>query len=133
LDGCPGCLREFKGLSKIWNAAGEYKKIDPPPYLWKKILLRIDNYENRHHFFPAVRIVNRYAIAGGSVAIVLAGIFLGIFLGSGTDLQSVTASGFDPYDTEREEVARSSYLDSFDNLPPKSLGGVYIALLSNNE
>lgn len=134
LNGCPSCLKQVELLSKVWEGAGELERIEPSPYLWNKLSLRIAEYENSQNLFSAFfEKIARYAIPATTTLIFLIGIIVGIYLGSFSNSQNAKASRINSVDAAREKFVKSSYLDSFDDLPPESIGRIYITLASEKE
>ena len=131
LKGCPGCLKQVDVVSKLWNDAGELERIESSPYLWNRLSLRIAKYESSKNLFSAFfETIARYAVPATAVVILLIGIFSGIYLGSFPNSQQLDASRLNSDITAKERFVRSSYLDSFDDLPPESICGIYNVLTS---
>ena len=134
LNGCPDCLKQSNVLSKIWDVPGKLEKIEPSPYLWNKISLRIAEYENSQNLFSSIfETIARYAVPATAVIILFIGIFAGILLGSFPNSQKLETSSLKSEVSAREKFVKSFYLDSFDDLPQESIGGVYITLASEKE
>ena len=134
LNGCPGCLKQVGVLSKLWTVAGELERIEPSPYLWNNLSLRIAEYESSKNLFSAFfETIDRYAVPATTIVIFLIGIFIGISLGNFPNSQKPKASSLNSDVTAKEKFVKSSYLDSFDDLPPESIGGIYITLESEKE
>ena len=134
LNGCPGCLKQVEVLLKIWDVAEGLERIEPSPYLWNKLSLRVVEYESSQNLFSAFfRTISRYTVPATVVVIFLIGILAGIYLGSSTNFQKIKTSNISSVATAREKFVRSSYLDIFDDMPAESIGGIYIALVSDKE
>lgn len=131
LNSCPDCLKQVDVLLKIWDVSGELERIEPSPYLWNNLSLRIAEYESSKNLFSTFfETIARYAVPATAVVIFLIGIFTGIYLGSFPNSQKPKDSSLNSDVTAKEKFMRSSYLDSFDDLPPESIGGIYITLAS---
>ena len=134
LNGCPDCLKQVNVLSKIWDIAGELERTEPSPYLWNKLSLRIAEYESSHNLFSALfETIARYSVSATAVMTFLIGIFIGIYLGSFPNFQKPKASSLNSDVTAKEKFVKSLHIDSFDDLPPESIGGIYITLASEKE
>lgn len=134
LNGCPDCLKQLNVLSKIWDVTGELEKIEPSPYLWNKLSLRIVEYENNQNIFSAFfETIVRYAVPATAVITLFIGIFAGILLGSIPNSQKLETSSLKSEVSAREKFVKSFYLDSFDDLPQESIGGIYITIASEKE
>ena len=129
LNGCTDCLNQIDVLSKLLDISIKPKRIESSPYLWNKLSLRIAEYESSQNLFSAFfETMARYAVPAAVIVIFLSGIFIGIFLGSFPNSQKSKASSLNSDVTTKEKFVRSSYLDSFDDLPPESIGGILVTL-----
>ena len=135
LNHCPDCKKQFEMLSNIFNSADGFKRTVTPHSLWTKLSSKIEEYESRRNHFSAFwEIMQRYAVSLGILVIFGIGIFAGIFLGSFPDSKSSDAAGMEPALSARAQFIQSSFLETFNDLPPRSIGGIYKALaLENNE
>lgn len=134
LDRCSECSEHFARLSKIWEFTGDFEQIEPSHYLWNRLSLKTSEYEkNRNIFSDFVEIIGRYAVPISATLIFLIGIVTGIYLGSFSTYQAPDSSTQETALTPNEQFVKSSYLDAFDDLPPESIGGIYIALESGKE
>lgn len=132
LNGCSDCSKHLDMLSNIWNVSGELERIEPSPYLWNKISLRIAEYDSSQNLFSTFfETIARYAVPATVTVVFLAGILAGIHLGSFPNSQKSKTFGLNSEVSAREKFIRSSYLDSFDSLPSESIGGVCLALTSD--
>jgi hypothetical protein len=134
LNSCPDCLRQFETLSKFFNSAREFNRIQPSPFLWKKLSSRIDEYESsRNPFTNLLEILPKYATAFAVIVFISLGIYIGIFLGSAPDPQRPYNSRAYSTLAVEDQFVESLYLDIFDDLPPESLGGIFITLTSEKK
>ena len=134
LNGCTDCLKQMQFLSKVWSGEGELERIEASPYLWNKLSQRIAEYEDSRNLFSAFfETIARYAVPATATVVVSVGILIGIYLGSFPNSQNSESSSQSSVVTDKERFAQSSYLDSFADLPPESLGGIYVALESGKE
>ena len=118
LAACPDCARKLAALERHWQAARAARRVEPPPFLYGRIGARIREYErNRHFLSDLTESLGRMAQRVALVILVAGAVGVGIYLGaSPSDTSGKSAQG------------GPSYLDSFADLPPQSVGGAYATL-----
>ena len=118
LSECPDCVRKLAAVRQVWKAACEAGRVEPPPFLHARIAARVREYETNRHFVSGLTgFLSRLAQRGALVFLVAGAVGVGIYLGRSAS------------DNPRNSAqAGLSYLDIFYDLPPQSLGGVYITL-----
>ena len=134
LKDCEGCSGRLKYLSKIWRVSFEHEKIELSPYFWSTLSSAIEEYENRQALSSSpVKLIPRYAFTLAAVVILLAGVFVGVYLGDFSDTQGIVASRQELKISTQEQFLNDIQLNSFDNLPQTSLGSIYVGLESNKK
>ncbi len=78
---CPGCARAWREHEAVWKSLSAELTPSPPPSLWPSIHARLA---------PAVSRRMRTALAAGGLAASLAGLVVGILLGSVRQVPQVT-------------------------------------------
>jgi len=131
LEHCSSCKENLHLLSEIWKAEAIGKRENPSPFLWTRLEVRIKEYEcNQNLFTDFFEQLVRLARPALALSMLVGGILLGVYLGNipvsrnaqGADVQSSAQN--------RDRFFNSIYLDSFRDLPPESVGGVYVTLAS---
>jgi anti-sigma factor RsiW len=120
LADCPDCARKLAAVERVWQAAREAARVEPPPFLSARVAARIREYErNRHFLHDLAESLGKMAQRVALVLLVVGAVGVGIYLGGGAS----NASG-------KSVQGGPSYLDIFDDLPPQSVGGAYATLTS---
>jgi len=132
LEHCSSCKEHLDLLSEVWRAEAAVKRENPSPFLWTRLEERIEQYERNHNLFidffeQLVRLVR----PAFTLLILVGGIFLGVYLGNMVASSNVQTAKVQSSSQDKERFFNSIYLDSFRDLPPESLGGVYVTLASN--
>lgn len=134
LEECSSCSKELEKIAHVWKFEEEARRIDPPPYLLTRLNARIKEYETYQHpfteLFKGIIGLVRPAIA---LMILTSGILLGVYLGNIPLPNNARKIDIQTTAQERERFFSSIYLDSFQDLPPESVGGVYVAITAPNE
>ncbi len=129
LSDCAACQRELKLLAEIYRPAKEIQKIEPAPFLWQKLYLKISQHENRHQAVPWLPV--RLLPVGAQVVWILIfsiSVLLGIYLGSSPNLTANESPVNSASAIINEDFENDTYINSFDNLPSQSLGKVYLTM-----
>jgi len=116
---CPLCARELKELSLAWGVVKELEDVKSSPYLWNNILRKISQpiFIRKRTFHILAPIAATVILIGG----ILTGILIGrIFYSERIPL------------TQRENT-EFLYLNTFDDFPPDSIGGIYTTLVSSGD
>jgi len=129
LDKCPDCARLSESFASFLTPPEKIAPVTPPPRLWEKIYLKIEDYENSlnplSHFIEQLP---HLVTIGLFVVIFFVSVFIGIYLGSYPDNLSKNQLRENVSISIYEEFSRDTYIDSFDDLPPFSIGSVYLTL-----
>ena len=132
LEQCSSCKKYLDLLSEVWKAEADVKCENPSPFLWTRLEARIDEYErNQNLFTDFFKRLIRLALPAVTLSILVGGILLGVYLGNIPASGNTQKADVQSSPQERERFFNSIYLDSFRDLPPESVGGVYITLASN--
>jgi len=126
LKECEECSARLHKVSDMWGSERAFPKIDPDPFAWQKLYLKISEKQNQ--FSPGFAIqkqLGRLVLAGGLAALFVLSIFTGIYLG--TDPQLTYDSNTTNNLTEQQFV-KMVHIDSFDDVPPGSIGSVYFSM-----
>lgn len=130
---CNGCRKELEKLSDIYSVTDKSEKIIPSPFLWTRISAAITENKKRQGRFTRIRLFfPQFAASLGMVMLFCMGIGIGIFLGSFPVKQNNNIESVQKL-SSREEFIISAGLDKFNNLPPGSIGSVYLELTSDNQ
>lgn len=114
---CPLCTQKLRELSLIQKFVKELEGIEPSLYLWDNLLKRISSTKS------LIRKRTFHILAPITATIILiVGILTGIYLGK--TLYSESKSFV------QEENVELLYLNTFNDLPPDSIGGIYTSLVS---
>ena len=131
LKNCQSCTEKLNTYSIIYRPSVEQRKIQAPNFLWEKIYLKISEPEKRlNPFTGLLQNLLRYAIT--VVVIVIFGLaaMTGFFLGKqAVSMDAKMAATYSDLMIQNE-VTDETLIDSFDDLPPSSLGAVYLTLKS---
>lgn len=124
---CSSCADNLKRVSEVYKSDTYSNPSQPSPYLWTKLNNRIKNYEKQPLFlylpfkwlFLQVRVIAYASIIGFAVML---GIQFGkISMNSNNQFVETRSS-------EDELFYYANFLDSFEGLPPESVGGVYMTI-----
>ena len=134
LDDCRYCQVLLDKLAELWKPTLEFDTHQPSLRLWNRIHSRIQEYDQRGNtLFNFPDKVARYAVKATGAVLVLAGIMTGIYLGSFPDTQEMPITSDRSNGLLGEEAPEGDCLSSFDDMPPQSLGGIYLTLMSDRE
>ncbi len=132
LEQCSLCATRFEAISNVYQMGDTVKRPEPSSYLWALLAQRIEESETHEHLFAdyfeqLVKLARPAAV----LLMLVAGISLGIYLGSVPTPAAANNVTDQPSVQELEQFYNSIYLDSFRDLPPESVGGVYVTLVSD--
>jgi len=131
---CHSCGEEAKALSSLGSLLKEEREnIKPSPYFWNKLEQRIAQAEGQQKVFEKLlERLNRVFVPATASAILLIGIFIGSQLGA--VVYSAIAKSLNPesFATVQMEVDQSLHLNTLDDFPQESIGGVYTALITES-
>lgn len=130
LKTCGVCGEEAKTLSSLWTLLDEGKEtITPSPYFWNKLEQRIAHAERDANVFGKLwERLNRAFIPAAVTAALIIGLFIGTRLGE--VVYSSIANTINPENLSlaQEAMNQSLSLNTLDNFPRESIGGVYTTL-----
>ena len=132
LEHCSSCKENLHLLSEVWREEAAVKRENPSPFLWTRLQAQIEEYERKQNLFTdffeqLVRLVRPAFI----LLLLAGGIVLGAYLGNVPGSNRTQQANSQSAAQDEERFFNSIYLDSFHDLPPESLGGVYATLASN--
>ena len=129
LNHCPNCSRRANALAEFYSPSENLETVNSPAFLWEKVYQKITDYENNHHpltqFFETVP---RYATAVAMIVIFFMAVLTGIYLGSNPNFQNSETLTVTTEISAEEEFINATYINSFDDIPSESVGGVYLTL-----
>ncbi|HID93111.1 MAG TPA: hypothetical protein EYP60_03340 [bacterium (Candidatus Stahlbacteria)] len=125
LADCPVCNQEVKVLTQAWNALEVWKKIRASDSFEARFWQRVREREQRQ-FLPQrlFRRIVQIPVPVAAAIVLVIGLLLGNYLGNILYPKETKAA---------KEKINFLYLDNFKDLPPESIGGVYISLVSQGE
>jgi anti-sigma factor RsiW len=131
---CATCGRHWHALTQLWQAPIQRPSLQPSPTAWARLFRRIQNPEKSTQSW-LIRLKFAQAYAPALLLLMIAGLGLaaGIHLGSSTEVALPAPQAIALTDSTSDSYFRVTYLDSFDDLPPESLGGIYATLTQNAE
>lgn len=126
LDSCEACADALRRISDMWGIQPEFQKCEPDQYAWQKLYVKISEQEaGVQQKGQLSKRLTRLALTGGLAALLVFSIFAGIYLGSepmwqaDNELSSQSAE---------QEFVKMVHIDSFEDVPPGSLGSVYMSI-----
>lgn len=125
LSECADCRAYLSRLKSVWQAEPPRPRT-PPSYLWARVEAGIRGQVAPRPFWPSRMDRLAFMTRPALMAITLiAGILVGAYLG---DLSSTTVSSENPAPApDPDSVLNASYLETFQDLPPESVDGIYLA------
>ena len=128
LDQCPHCRRYFESFASAWRQAPD--RVAPPPFLWTRVEARIREPERPARLLADV--IRHFALPARPAVMLLtliAGVLIGAYLGN------IPASTPDNREAQiavqdSEDVFDATYLESFNDMPPESVGQAYMLVAS---
>lgn len=131
---CAACTRHWHALTQLWQTPIQRPSLQPSPYAWTRLQRQLQNPETAAWgWFVRLKLARVYAPALLFLLITVLGLAAGIHLGSATGTALPASGAIALADSTTDSYFRATYLDSFDDLPPESLGGIYVALTQNTE
>jgi len=118
LRNCPLCTQELKELSLAWGVVKELEGVKSSPYLWNNILKKISQ-----PIFIRKRTFRILAPVAATV-ILIGGILTGVLVGRIFYSERITLA-------QKKTIEDVLPLNTFDDFPPDSIGGIYAALVSS--
>jgi len=135
LSTCPSCEQETKTLFSLQALLEEGKEtIQPSLYFINKLEQRIAQLEKKESTLEKLlERINQAFVPATITAVLVIGILIGNKLGE--VFYSRISKILNPGESSsiQEVVDQSLYLNSLDDFPSESLGGVYIALITENQ
>ena len=135
LSTCPSCAQEAKTLFSLQALLEEEKEtIKPSPYFTNKLEQRIAQIEKKEGLLRnLLEYINRALVPATITSALIIGTLFGNTLGE--VFYSRISKILNPGESSsiQETVDQSLYLNSLDDFPSESLGGVYIALITENQ
>ena len=135
LSTCPYCAQEAKTLFSLQALLEEEKEtIKPSPYFTNKLEQRIAQLEKKEGLLRnLLEYINRALVPATITSVLIIGTLFGNKLGE--VFYSRISKILNPGESSsiQEVVDQSLYLNSLDDFPSESLGGVYIALITENQ
>lgn len=131
LKNCPNCAQQLKVYSRLYQPRTEHGEKTAPDFLWEKIYLKISASEkNLNPFSGLLQNLPRYAMT--TIVIILFGLAVatGFFLGKQSVSKNANLAAMNSDVQIQNEVTNEILIDSFDDLPPNSLGAVYLTIKS---
>lgn len=136
LSTCTYCAQEVKTLFSLQALLVEEEKetIKPSPYFTNKLEQRIAQLEKKEGpLRKLLEYVNQALVPATITSVLIIGTLFGNKLGE--VFYSRISKLLNPGESSsiQETVNQSLYLNSLDDFPSESLGGVYIALITENQ
>ena len=144
LTQCRSCSKTVEQIEHLFKLEDNSKELEHFSLLWEKILQKINENKSPVFFtafffkqFIVVRDLSRIFLRHKCRTIVilvtlLAGLFLGVYLGNISTINDLKDENSKFIKLEQDKFYYSVYLDSFDDLPPESIGGAYMILAKKN-
>lgn len=135
LEGCSSCGNDARALSSLSLLLKEGREsIKPSPYFWNKLEQRIaQTEENQSVFGKLLDRLGKAFIPATATAILLVGLFIGTQLGGAVYSSIAKKLNPESFSLVQKDVDQSLYLNSLDDFPGESLGGIYNALLTETK
>lgn len=135
LKTCRSCGEEAKALSSLWRLLDEGKEnIKPFPYFWNKLERRITEVkENQDIFGKLWEWLNKAFVPATATAVLVIGLFIGIQLGEAVYSSIARKLNPESISLAQREVDESLQLNTLDDFPGESIGGVYYTLIAEGE
>ncbi len=132
LKQCSSCSTLCGAISKVYQTGNAVKRPEPSSYLWALLAKRIEESETDEHLFTDYfeKLVQLARPAVIVLTLVVA-ILLGVYLGNIPTPAATNNVTTQSLSQDLERFYNSIYLDSFRDLPPESVGGVYVTLASD--
>jgi hypothetical protein len=128
LSSCSDCARKLDTLKEIYQPKSSLQKIEPSPFLWQKLYLKISEQEKKAATSLFLEKLLPFAANVGYSVIFIMSILLGIYLGSSPNLTTPERTADAPNVIVNDEFEDDSYISTFDDLPRESIGNVYFTM-----
>ena len=128
---CSDCRLYVETMASVWEQTPVRET--PSPYLWNRVEARILEVEKPRtvlsDIFQHLGMLTRPAMMVATLAV---GILLGAYLGN---MHPEDSEVLNPQMAvqDRENSVNASYLESFNDMPPESVGQTYMLISSDNE
>jgi anti-sigma factor RsiW len=130
LESCSACRERYGELEKVWQALGGFKEILPEPEFYGKLAKKINETNETRFPFGFQWISQFFSSPWLASALLVAGIFLGTFLGN-----ILVKSELFPFQQNQaadpQAASEVFSLKAFDPMPPGTLGDKYMRMASN--
>jgi anti-sigma factor RsiW len=130
LESCSACRERYKEMEKAWQALGDLKEILPEPGFYGQLVEKINESNEARFPFRFQWISQLFSSPWLASALLVAGIFLGTFLGNilvKSELFPIQQNqAADP-----QAASEALSLKAFDPMPPGTLGDKYMRMASN--
>jgi anti-sigma factor RsiW len=131
LAGCDSCRLQARAMRSLWDFVVPEPTPEIPSTFWPALRQRIRNRKTKTELirFRPVRSFVRWVPAAAVAGLVVLAVWTGLFLGKvpGGDLFTPSRDGVSPDDRIPFETLA---LTPLDDMPAESLGGIYLALAS---
>lgn len=129
---CSGCTGHLSQLQQLWQCPRTIAPVEASPWLWQRIVTELSAQKNWLASLTRVRgWISSHAVPIAAAALVVIGVLMGIYLGSVPQINRSETIKRQALETARADFIKTSHLDAFDDLPPASIGGVYLTLEAN--
>ena len=115
-------------LGEIYQPKSALQKIEPSPFLWQKLYLKISEQEKKAATSLFLEKLLPFAANVGYIVIFIMSILLGIYLGSSPNLSTPERTAEAPNVIVNNEFEEDSYISTFDDMPRESIGNVYLTM-----
>jgi anti-sigma factor RsiW len=130
MESCPACRERYKEMEKAWQALGDFKEIFPDSGFYGELVRKINESKETRFPFGFQWIPNLFSSPWLASALLVAGIFLGTFLGN--ILVKKDLFPFQQNQAADPQAATEAFsLKAFDPIPPGTLGDKYVRMAGN--
>lgn len=131
LTDCPLCMQEAKLLAQTWSALDVWERMEVPHNFETRFWQRVrEREEKKLSIQKLIRSIVRIPVPAAAVIILVTGLILGDYLGNILYPKETKLSADKVIALGKNDIL---YLDTFDDLPPESVGNVYMSLVSLKE
>ena len=126
---CSFCNQELMLLNQTWDALEVFEKIDTSDSFEARYWKKVREKELRQ---PSFQRLLKITIPASAIALVILAVGLsgGIYLGNMLFSKETEAPPENSLSVMKENLL---YLENFEDLPPESVGSIYVALTSQNK
>jgi len=125
---CPDCLKKVNALGEIYQPKTSVQKIEPSPFLWQNLYLKISEQEKKANTFLFPEKLLYFAVNAGIVVIFIMSVLFGIYLGSSPNLATADRTADVPNLIVSDEFENDSYINTLDDMPSESIANVYLTM-----